>query len=52
MAGIYGIRALGGFTIWLAKGFKGNYGDCKYNKYATLVGIGIILLFVLILKNI
>lgn len=48
--GFFHIRNLGALIIWTFKGFKGSYNDCQKHKFAFEIGLGLILLFVLILS--
>jgi len=48
----YFVEDLGAFIIWLFKGFKGSYKECKKSRYALAVGLLAILLFVLYLSRI
>jgi len=49
---LYNIEDLGAFIIWLLKGFKGSFKEHQNNKYALLVGIIVVLLFIFILIEI
>lgn len=46
------IEDLGALVIWFFKGFRGSFKDCKKGYSALIVGIGVILLFVLVLAKV
>ncbi len=49
---LFHIEDLGAFILWLLKGFKGSFKDCKKGYTALCVGISVVLLFIFILFNI
>ena len=52
MGGAFGnIEDLGALIIWLFKGFKGTFKDCKKGYNAFYLGVGLILLFIMVLVN-
>ena len=46
---LFHIEDLGAFILWLLKGFKGSFEDCKKGSLALYVGIISIIVFVIIL---
>lgn len=48
IGGHYYISKLGGFLIWLFKGFKGNYKNSVNHKYSAVIGFGFIFLLLLV----
>lgn len=43
------ITYIGAFTIYMYKGFKVSYAECRNHKQSGSVGYGVILLFVVVL---
>lgn len=48
--GHYSVKTLGGFILWMFKGFKGKFTSYQTHKYAFEIGFGLIIIVILIIK--
>jgi len=44
------IKDLGGFLVWMFKGFKGSYKESRQTNFSLIVGVIFLIFIVLLLK--